>query len=308
MKIKLTITAKRLGQRLAYLGLCALVASCGSSVKVDEFFPARIVSVGDFLSYQGSLANAYANQLTVNDGTVTNWIPQMALDYNLAFDPAVSGLANPSATVADLPAQLAGFRAQSSDMLVITAGTNDILNHTLAVLKGDETPASAVSTLSALGLTYQQFARGQLNNFSHILLLNAYDLKGSPFAQINATSFATRYPNYTGGLPQFIQDLTRAFNTAIITNAGLYVSGQGVRLFDIEVLLLSADLQGYGITTAGLGTAACPGLTAGINCNATTADPNYNTYLYADNIHITPVAQRMIGNYAYTFLRSPKGW
>ena len=33
-----------------------------------------------------------------------------------------------------------------------------------------------------------------------------------------------------------------------------------------------------------------------------------NTYLYADNIHITPVAQRMIGNYAYTFLRSPKGW
>ena len=308
MKINLLTTAKRLGQLLAYLGLCALIASCGASTKIDEFFPSRIVVVGDFFSYQGTLANAYADQLTVNDGTITNWIPQLALDYNISFDPAVSGFATPSATVADLPAQLKSYKPQTGDMLVISAGMNDLLNHTLLVLNGKETPALALSTLTTLGTSYQQFARGQLANFSHILLLNAYDLKGSPFAQINTPAFAKAYPSYAGGLPQFIQDLTRAFNTSIISNAGMYVSGQGVRLFDVEVLYLSADLQGYGISTAGLTSAACPGFTAGINCNATTADPNYNSYLFADNINVTPVAQRMVGNFAYTFLRSAKGW
>jgi len=308
MKINLHTTAMRLGQLLAYLGLCALVASCGASSKVDEFFPSRIVAVGDFFSYQGTLSNAYADQLTVNDGTVTNWIAQMALDYNIAFDPAVSGFAKPGATVADLPGQLAGFRPQAGDMLVINGGMNDILNHTLSVLSRKETPASAISTITALGTTYQLFARAQLVNFSHILLLNAYDLKGSPFAQANSPAFALAYPNYTGGLPQFFQDMTRAFNSAIISNAGMYVSGQGVRLFDMEVLMLSADLQGYGITTVGLTTAACPASSAGLNCNASSADPNYNAYLYADNIHLSPVAQRMVGNFAYTFVRSAKGW
>jgi hypothetical protein len=308
MKINLLTTAKRLGQLLAYLGLCALIASCGASTKIDEFFPSRIVSVGDFFSYQGTSANAYADQLTVNDGTITNWIQQMALDYNITFDPSATGFATPNATVADLPAQLKNFKPQTGDMLVISAGMNDLINHTVSVLNGTETPATALTTITALGTSYQQFARAQLANFSHILLLNAYDLKGSPFAQINTPTFAKAYPNYVGGLPQFIQDLTRAYNTAIISNAGMYVSGQGVRLFDVEVLYLSADLQGYGITTTGLTTAACPDLTAGINCNATTADPNYNTYLYADNIHVTPVAQRLVGNLSYTFLRSPKGW
>jgi outer membrane lipase/esterase len=308
MKINLLTTAKRLGQVMAYLGLCALIASCGASTKIQEFFPTRIVSVGDFFSYPGTLANGYADQLTVNDGTVTNWVSQLALDYNIAFDPALTSLATPGATVADLPTQIKNFKPQVGDMLVISAGMNDLINHTQLVLNGKETPAIALSTLTALGTTYQQFARAQLSNFDHILLLNAYDLKGSPFAQINAAAFTKAYPNYAGGLPQLIQDLTRAFNTAIISNAGSYVSGQGVRLFDTEVLYLSADLQGYGISTAGLTLAACPGLTAGLNCNATTADPNYNSYLYADNIHVTPVAQRMVGNLAYTFLRSPKGW
>jgi hypothetical protein len=160
--------------------------------------------------------------------------------------------------------------------------------------------------LGTLGTTYQLFARDQLKNFAHILILNAYDLKGSPYAQKNATQFATAWPNYTGGLAQFIQDETRNFNNKIISNAGTYVSGQGVRLFDAEVLYLSADFQGYGITTAGLTTAACPVIMAGINCTATTADPNYNTYLYADDVNVTPVAQRLLGAYAYTFLRSKR--
>jgi hypothetical protein len=47
---------------------------------------------------------------------------------------------------------------------------------------------------------------------------------------------------------------------------------------------------------------------AGINCTATSADPNYNNYLYADDVNVTPVAQRLLGAYAYTFLRSAKGW
>jgi len=31
-------------------------------------------------------------------------------------------------------------------------------------------------------------------------------------------------------------------------------------------------------------------------------------YLYADDTNLSPVAHRLLGNLAYTFLRSPKGW
>lgn len=284
------------------------LTGCGSSSKYDEFFPTRIVSVGDFLSYQGTLANGYNDKLTVNDQTINNWVAQLAASYNIVFDPSDSALATPTATVADLSKQLLNFVPKTGDMLVMNAGMNDILNHTNAVLNKKETPEQAIATLGTLGTTYQLFARDQLKNFAHILILNAYDLKGSPYAQKNAAQFAAAWPNYAGGLAQFIQDETRNFNNKIISNAGTYVSGQGVRLFDAEVLFLSADYQGYGITTAGLTTAACPTIMAGIKCTATSADPNYNTYLYADDTNVTPVAQRLLGAYAYTFLRSAKGW
>ncbi len=293
---------------LTTMGLLCLLAGCGSSSKYDEFFPNRIVSIGDFLSYQGTPVNAFNDKLTVNDMTVNNWVTQLATSYNIAFDPSSTAFATPKATVADLPKQLSGFVPKPGDMLVINAGMNDILNHTQAVLNKTETPDQAISLLGALGTTYQLFARDQLKNFAHILILNAYDLKGSPFAQKNAARFAAAWPNYAGGLSQFIQDETRNFNNKIISNAGTYVSGQGVRLFDAEVLYLSADFQGYGITTAGLTLAACPVVMAGINCTAKSADPNYNTYLYADDINVTPVAQRLLGAYTYTFLRSAKGW
>jgi len=296
------------GVAVSALSMLLALTGCGSSSKYDEFFPTRIVSAGDFLSYQGTLANAYNDKLTVNDQTINNWVAQLAASYNIVFDPSATGLATPDATVTDLTKQLSNFKVQPGDMLVLNAGMNDILNHTNAVLKKTETPDQAIAALGTLGTSYQLFARDQLKNFAHILILNAYDLKGSPYAQKNAAQFATAWPNYTGGLAQFIQDETRNFNNKIISNAGTYVSGQGVRLFDAEVLYLSADFQGYGITTAGLTTAACPVIMAGINCTDTTADPNYNTYLYADDVNVTPVAQRLLGAYAYTFLRSAKGW
>ncbi len=52
---------------LTMLGLLLLLSGCGSSSKYDEFFPTRIVSIGDFLSYQGTPSNGYADKLTVND-------------------------------------------------------------------------------------------------------------------------------------------------------------------------------------------------------------------------------------------------
>jgi hypothetical protein len=313
--IKSDSGVNRLIHRTITLGLSLLLCACGASTKIDEFIPTRIVSVGDALSYQGTAANAYTDRLTVNgDATVNNWIDELAADYGIAFDPSATGFATPNARVADLPAQLNGFVPQAGDMLVIQGGNNDILFHTTAVIRHTETPAQALSIMSALGTTFQQFARSQLSNFSHILILNANDLKGSVFAQNNAAAFAAAWPTYTGGITQFILDLTRAYNSSIISNAGTYASGQGVRMFDAEGLLLTADLQGYGITTAGLTLEACVGFNVGMNCNynpltsSGSADPNYIGYLYADDTNLTPVAHRLLGNLAYTFLRSPKGW
>ena len=310
---------------LRVLAACALVllAACGSSSKYDEFIPTRIVSIGDQLSYIGT--NGY-DRFTVNNvsgetSEVNNWVLQLAADYGLVFNPATSAWATNNPTlnlVSNLETQLSGVTAQSGDMLVANAGMADIISWTNQVLTGTKTTTEALTAISAAGSSYQSLVLAQQIHYKHILILNAYDLKDSPYASDNLTnarvsSYTSTFNSGLTGIRGFLHDMTRTFNTALIRNAGTFAAGSGVRLFDVETLFLNANLYGTGITD--LTSRACP-TTSATNCKhgstsgTSTADlnANYNTLLFADDTFPTPIAHRMLGNQVYGFLRGVKGW
>ena len=317
-------------QRLCLTTAFTLLAACGSSSKYDEFIPTRIVSVGDQLSYlgNGTLTPAYSDRFTVNnlagDATTNNWVLQLAASYGLSTDlsapnPAVVGTADPvSNKVSNLEARLATVTPRSGDMLVVNGGMADIIALAEAVATGAKTSVQALSEIETAGSDLQAILLRQLSQYKNILVVNAYDLKNSPYASernLSANPALTR-----AAFQQLLQDMTRAFNTALIRNAGTFASGTGIRLFDAETLFLNANLYNIGITTEGLSTGTCssfatPAVTddnsTRVACTTTAAatlKPNYDTYLYADTKFPTPAAHRLLGTQAYAFLRSVKGW
>ncbi len=304
-----------------------LLAACGSSSKYDEFIPTRIVSVGDQVSYLGdaSLSPAFSDRFTVNnlasETTINNWVLQLAASYGLSTDLT---LANPSVVatadavsnrVTDLSARLATVTPRGGDMLVVSGGMADILAMADAVANGTLSTTQALADIATAGSNLQDFVLGQVGNYKHILVINAYDLKNSPYA-VNKT-FAAGSGLTTTTFQQLLHDMTRAFNTALISNAGTFSSGQGVRLFDAETLFLNANLYNFGISAAGMSSGTCNSFASSLvnttrtACTTTAAaalHSDYDTYLFADDKFPSPVAHRFLGAQAYAFLRSVKGW
>lgn len=303
-----------------------LLAACGSSSKFDEFIPTRIVSVGDQVSYlgDGSLTPAYSDRFTVNNllggTTINNWVLQLAAGYGLSTDltlanPSVVATAAPAANrVTQLAARLATVTPRSGDMLVVNGGMADILALADAVANGSMSSAQALADSATAGTALQSFVLGQQDNYKHILLINAYDLKNSPYAL--SKTFTGGSTLTTAAFQQLLHDMTRAFNTALISNAGTFASGIGVRLFDAETLFLNANLYNSGISAAGLSLretcssfdSTASSRTTCTTSAATTTDALYDTYLFADGKFPTPAAHRFLGSQAYAFLRSVKGW
>lgn len=307
----------------ATVGL-VLLAACGSSSKFDEFIPTRIVSIGDQLSYIGT--SGY-DRFTVNNVSgetteINNWVIQLAAGYDPLLNlPITSGPTSNTANylVRNLSNQLPSSPAGPGDLLVANAGMADIIDLTNQVLSGPKTTSEALSEIATAGSAYQTFILAQQTNYKHILILNAYDLKNSPYAtqhlsNARISGYLSIFDNRLSGARGFLHDMTRTFNTALIRNAGTFSAGSGVRLFDVENLFLTADVLGVGITD--LTSRACPSNTSGADCKhgltaATTTtglNVSYNSLLFADDTFPTPYAHRLLGSQAYFFLRSVKGW
>lgn len=182
---------RHIGLYLA-LTLAALLSACGGAgTKYQEFFPTRIVVIGDEISYVGctlnaqnvcvgtdaddrfSLNNTRANaHITYPDNTlklarvVNNWVVQMAALYGLP----VTSIVEPNYSKASLSlrdsrvgAQLADLQAQaqsippyqSGDMLVIAGGAHDVLG----ILMNPPAPGSVTLT----GMLAEKTSSGKTN-------------------------------------------------------------------------------------------------------------------------------------------------
>ena len=300
-----------------------LLASCGGGGQIVPFVPTRVLAFGDDLSTLEADGRKYSinafRQVTASDGTVSDdpttldclrnplWVQTVAAGYGLAFDRCLGtattatgqALARNGHKVADFAAQIASVQGNAlgeHDLALVMLGMNDILElyAQYPTLSRADLIAAAQARGTALGGQINQLAlRGPA-----VVVLTVPDIGLSPFAQAQNTSSgdATR--------SALISELTRVFNDRMslaLINDGRLI---GLVYADIEVQNHVKFAATFGLVNvvAGACTTALPGCTSAtlVPANATTgaAAASAATWLWADNLRLSPFAQGRLGQLA----------
>ena len=295
----------------------ALLAACGSSTIESSIHPTRLIAFGDAMADVGQKGSSY----TVNDGSLNNWTLQLASRYGLTVKPVSAGgtsYAQGNARVSITPDAagdagtptvkqqvdqfLANPQFQDSDVILISAGASDIIAGMAAVQAGAQTNDQYIAAAGQAGRDLAaQIQRLSNAGAKHIVITGSYDLERSPWAK---------------GLGQqsLIHQASQNFNDELKINLKDY--GNTVLYVDLAfyVNLFEANPGGNGFNNSAdpvcTSVDAGPGIGIGagqINsalCTPTTivAGTDYNKYVFADKVYLTPNAQRLFGDYAYQAL------
>ena len=307
-----------------------LVAACGGSAETqDEFEANRIIALGDensLLVDPGTTRNGrkYSVNGTVSDTDASIdcnvfplWVQVLASQYNLRFPECNVGggvQANPQsrmratygARAADLSTQIGTQLAESAfrsdDLVTVLVGSWDVINAYGAYpAKGEDDLVREVEAAAA------ETAR-QVNRLAdldaRVLISTIPDISYSPWARREAADHTDT------DRAALIRRLVLRYNAALrsnIRNDGTHI---GLLLTD-ELTQTVAKLPG----TAGIANSAVavcdPARSAlvppsSLDCTPLTLIPNGNatSYLWADDLHLTPGAQKAIGNLAVNRARN----
>ena len=144
-----------------------LLVACGSSTIESALTPARFVAFGDGFSDVGQVGGA---RYTVNDGAVNNWTQQVAGTYGITLTPASAGgtsyaqgnariSARPDAAgnaatptvVQQIDTFLASGSFKESDVVLLGAGTADLVAQAAAVAAGTQTREQMIVQVQQAG-------------------------------------------------------------------------------------------------------------------------------------------------------------
>lgn len=308
---------------LAAAGVSAalLLTACGSSTIESALTPERFVAFGDGFSDVGQVGG---KRYTVNDGSVNNWTQQVASSYSMALLPTSAGgtsyaqgnaritlkpdaagqAATPTVTE-QVNAFLASGGVKAGDVVLLGAGTADIVAEAAAVQGGTQTTAQMLAHLDQAGKDLgAQVVRLANAGAQHIVLAGAYNLGRSPWAIAN-------------GQVDLLTQASSKFNESLLVS--LVDQGDKVLYIDTAYYfnLVTASPSSYSFdnaTTAvctsvdaGNGIGTGPGQVNSALCTPSTLLPgvaNSAKYVFADNVYVTPEAQRLFGTYAYDRLHA----
>lgn len=301
-----------------------LLAACGGSAEVDQEFEARrVIVLGDensLLVDPGSTRNGrkYGVNGTVSDSDPTIdcnvyplWVQGLASHYNLRFPECNVGggvQANPQsrmraaygARATDLSTQIGTQLVESSfrsdDLVTVLVGSWDVINaYTQYPAKGEDELVRDVEAAAA------ETAR-QVNRLAdldaRVLISTIPDISYSPWARREASEHTDT------DRADLIRRLVQRYNAALrsaIRNDGRKI---GLLLTD-ELTQAVAKIPGTaGIVNSAL--AVCDPARSSLvppsslDCTPFTliANGNATSYLWADELHLTPGAQKAIGNLA----------
>ena len=308
---------------LAAAGVSAalLLTACGSSTIESALTPGRFVAFGDGFSDVGQVGG---KRYTVNDGSVNNWTQQVASSYSMALVPTSAGgtsyaqgnaritlkpdaagqAATPTVTE-QVNAFLASGGVKAGDVVLLGAGTADIVAEAAAVQGGTQTTAQMLAHLDQAGKDLgAQVVRLANAGAQHIVLAGAYNLGRSPWAIAN-------------GQVDLLTQASSKFNESLLVS--LVDQGDKVLYIDTAYYfnLVTASPGSYSFDNAT--TAVCTSADAGngigtgagqLNsalCTPSTLLPGVTStakYVFADNVYVTPEAQRLFGTYAYDRLHA----
>jgi GDSL-like Lipase/Acylhydrolase len=355
--------------------LAALLCGCGSgsstvngvNTKVTPTIAsARVIAFGDAVSDVGQNGARY----TVNDAAVNG---SMTLTERIAADfgfstiaPVNSGVlaggaysyAKGGATIAAVGQQIdafvaAGNQLTDNDLVVVTAGTQDIIDNATAyyaqTITADQAKANIASAVGALVVKIQKLTNEA--GAKHVLVVTPINVARTPwglakganypsssadYAFLETLSVATSgdatvgsfagqlsfqigqaFPSSSSGLKVLLADISNFSNLITGTAAGS-ANAYG-RVFPHP----TGSVNSYGLYSTALGVAltnpdvpVCSSGTPILSCNANTIAINpsnglvwdYNSSVFADDLNLTPAANRIIADYIVNSIMRVAGW
>ena len=317
--------------------LCAVVvagllSACGSSSTVDPFKPTRIIAFGDGFSYvdgngyglstvqTNEVDNTIAGRIAARVGIVVKSVSSHPLAVTGGFS-----YASDKARVADVATQIGSFLTDAGgvvndkDMVLITVGNWDIYD---AVMSGASMDTAATNLVAAVKRLTDAGAK-------HVVVIPAINMARTPWAltapngmslvdiqKLNVTT--STLPSLTSLNFLMLEKFNNAYkqdrklvyfmDRSVDYNsfAGKFDTNGSTRIFNVSGMAITPD--------TGLYMPICPAATSMVSTDTTFATgcalpstTNYQTYVFADDINLTPVANRYLADRTVTLLLS-YGW
>jgi len=296
----------------------ALLAGCGSSSTVSALTPSRIIVFGDA---SASLGAAGAGRYTVNDATNNNWTLQVAalfarplasiadggLSHAVAHARVTSpvdaaGGANPPVTQ-QITNFLAAGAVGPSDLVMVSAGTSDILAQIAAVIAGTQASADATANAGLAGKELgAQVRRLVTAGAKYVVVVGPYDLSRSPWSTASGQADAIYQASSKFNEELLISIVDLGANVLYVDAAfyfNLVTSNPTNYSFDSAVNVACNSVN----PGAGIGTGAGQ-VDSSLCTPATSTIADYNKAVFADRVYVTPQMQRLFGDYAYSRIRN----
>jgi phospholipase/lecithinase/hemolysin len=295
-----------------------LLAACGGGSVASQFEPARLVAFGDAMADLGQNGAQY----TINgDGTVSNWTTFVANGYGRPLATSASGgtsyaignarvTATPDAAgngatptvTQQIDTFLAAGAPTPQDLVLVNAGTSDVIVHGKAVIDGTETQDAALAALEQAGRDLgAQVRRLVAAGATHVVVVGPYNLGRSPWVK-------------GGAHESMLEALSSQFNQRMLVS--IVDLGDKVLYVDAALYfnLVTAASGGYDITSV---EPACtsvdpgPGIGIGngqVNSNLCTTATlvsgiDHTRYFFADRVYPTPRGHQLFGDYALSRIR-----
>jgi phospholipase/lecithinase/hemolysin len=288
-----------------------LLAACGGGSVESKLAPTRVIAFGDGMADVGQTGSRY----TVNDGSVNNWTQFVANSYDQGLAPSSQGglsyaygnariVAKPDAAgdsstptiQQQIDTFLAGHTIGSDDMILVSAGTADVIVQARTALDGGQTSDAAAANAEQAGRDLgAQIKRLVAAGAKHVVVAGTYNLGRSPWA-------------HELGSDGLLEPLSTRFNNGLLVT--LVDNGADVLYVDFALYFNQqtsntnnvANNTNYVCTSQdpGPGIGTGPGQVNSKLCTTATIAPNvdYNTYLFADRIYPTPRGHQLFGDYA----------
>jgi phospholipase/lecithinase/hemolysin len=300
--------------------VATLLSACGGGQTVSAFTPSRVVAFGDASVDLGQVGGA---RYSINGTGGQVWTERLASRFNLGLTTAAAGgtsyatgsarvVATPDAagnaavpTVADqISTFLAAGAPASGDLIVVSAGTGDVIAQMAGVTAGTQTSAQAQSNLEQAGRDLGAQVRRLVNAGAlHVVVVGPYNLGRSPWAvTTNQTSL--------------LQTLSSRFNEAMLVS----IVDLGAKVLYVDAALhfnlVTSNPQAYNLTnnTTPVCTSVDPGAGIGIGAgqvnsalctgNTLAAGLDPGVAVFADPVYFTPAAHVSFGDNAWTRVRS----
>ena len=294
-----------------------LLSACGGgSTVTSRLSPSRVIAFGDAMADVGQDGARY----TVNDGSLNNWVQYVASEYGQAITPSSQGgldyawgnarfAATPDAAgVASTPTVkqqidqfLATHTIDSNDLVIVSAGTADVITQVRASIEGSQTSDQAIANAGQAGNDMaDQVKRLVAAGAQHVLISGPYDLGRSPWA-IQLGSDALLHSASSEFNNRLLVSLVDYGSTVLYVDAALYFNQQtssSSQVSNYTAPVCTSIDPGPGIGTG-------PGQLNSHLCSTGTLVPgvDYNNFLFADLVYPTPRGHTLFGDYAFGRIR-----